>query len=125
MNILDDLGYIKKVVFDNLSKDAANLFIIADLIRFNTLLSVARAGTGHLGASLSIIEILTEIYFRSFKFSPEYLKSKDRDIFILSKGHAAPAIYTVLAAKGYFETEKLDGLRRLGGLAGHCDIETP
>src|SRR3989344_726447 len=125
MNLFNKVGYISRYAFAALEKNPANLPVIAYLIRFNTLLSVARAGTGHLGASLSIVEMLTEIYFRSFKFSPEYLKSKDRDIFILSKGHAAPAIYTVLAAKGYFETEKLDGLRRLGGLAGHCDIETP
>ena len=125
MNLLTNLGYIKYEVFNQLAKNPTNLPLIADLIRFNTLLSVARAGTGHLGASLSIVELLTEIYFRSFKFDPKTKEPKNRDIFILSKGHAAPALYAVLAAKGYFETEMLNKLRRLGGLAGHCDIETP
>ena len=125
MKITNKLGYIKKEVFGNLKENPSNLPLIADLIRFNTLLSVARAGTGHLGASLSIVEMLTEIYFRSFKFDPKTKDNKDRDIFILSKGHAAPSLYAVLAAKGYFDTARLDKLRRIGGLAGHCDISTP
>ena len=132
MELLDINGYVsyqsfvffeKKIRPDSLMADKY-LSIIADLIRYNTLLSIARAGTGHLGASLSIVELLTEIYFRSFGFSPEKLKSKDRDIFILSKGHAAPSLYATLAAKGYFPIENLDRLRRLSGLPGHCDIET-
>src|SRR3989344_2324101 len=125
MNLFDQKGYVKKEVFDLLIKKKSDLSMVADLIRFNTLLSVARAGTGHLGASLSIVEVLTQIYFSSFDFSPKTLNSKDRDIFILSKGHAAPSLYATLAAKGYFPTDELNRLRRLGGLAGHCDISAP
>lgn len=133
MKIQNELGFITKQAFDELSsfikqnpsKADSYLQVIADLIRFNTLVSVARAGTGHLGASLSMIELLTEIYFRSFSFNPRSQNSKDRDIFILSKGHAAPSLYATLAAKGYFPIEELDYLRRLGHLEGHCDISTP
>lgn len=133
MNIQNNLGYIEKKTFDKLihqiktkTKHADSILqLIADLIRFNTLISVARAGTGHLGASLSMIELLTEIYFCSFKFSPSNLESKDRDIFILSKGHGAPSLYATLAAKGFIKTEELDHLRRLNHLEGHCDISTP
>lgn len=133
MNILDTKGYVKEGAFESIenkiskphSQISGLLSLIADLIRYNTLLSVARAGSGHLGASLSIIELLTEIYFRSFKFTPGNLKSKNRDIFILSKGHAVPSLYATLSAKGYFPIERLNKLRRLGGLAGHADISTP
>lgn len=133
MNIFSQNGYLAYSFFSDLEKNAQEdkdtadryFSVIAEGIRFNTLLSVARAGTGHLGASLSMIEILTEIYFRSFSFSPEDANNPDRDIFILSKGHGAPGFYATLAAKGYVPVEKLDDLRRLGGLAGHCDIETP
>lgn len=132
MNLLNNLGFISQRSFIFLEKKFQSengrseiLPLIADLIRYNTLLSVARAGTGHLGAALSIVEVLTEIYFRSFQFAPGNLSSKNRDIFILSKGHAVPSLYATLCAKGYFPVEKLDSLRRLHGLAGHCDIETP
>ncbi|MBI2617101.1 hypothetical protein HYW55_03155 [Candidatus Gottesmanbacteria bacterium] len=132
MNLLNNLGFISQESFLFLEKKSQGgkgkakiLSAIADLIRYNTLLSVARAGTGHLGASLSIIELLTEIYFRSFSFSPKESSSKDRDIFILSKGHAVPSLYATLSAKGYFPIENLNRLRRLHGLSGHCDIETP
>ncbi len=133
MNIQNELGYISKETFDELGgyikrtpeKADTYLQVIADLIRFNTLLSVSRAGTGHLGASLSMTELLTEIYFRSFHLDPKEKKSKNRDIFILSKGHGAPSLYATLSAKGYFSTEELDFLRRLGHLEGHCDISIP
>src|SRR3989338_4427206 len=135
--LLNDLGYVKRETFielENLIKsrsEKADLYLncIANLIRFNTLLSVSRAGTGHLGASLSMIEILTEIYFRSFSFDPkksfDAAPDKNRDIFILSKGHGAPSLYATLSAKGYSQIEELDFLRRLGHLEGHCDIVTP
>ncbi len=133
MNIFNSNGFIAHAFFKNLEEKVRkeknngnrHLSAIAEGIRFNTLVSVARAGTGHLGASLSMIEILTEIYFRSFSFSPADTNNPDRDMFILSKGHGAPGLYSTLAAKGYYPVEKLDHLRRLGGLAGHCDIEAP
>src|SRR3989338_5502621 len=133
MNIINNDGFVTTEAFCALEKmlgkrlpEQENITqTIAELIRFNTLVSVARAGTGHLGASLSIVELLAEIYFRSFMFNPKKKNDRNRDIFILSKGHAAPSLYTVLAAKGYIATSFLNRLRRWGGLEGHCDIVTP
>src|SRR3989338_640363 len=132
MNILDADGFVTTSVFSTLGKlidrrlqgQDSMTQAVAELIRFNTLVRVARAGTGHLGASLSIVELLTEVYFRSFSFNPKNKNDRNRDIFILSKGHAAPSLYTVLAAKGYISTSILNKLRRWGGLEGHCDIST-
>ena len=132
MNLFDSTGFVRKEVFSVLEKKLINnkssnntiIQTIAELIRFNTLLSVSRAGTGHLGASLSMVELLAEIYFRSFSFDAKKKKAKNRDIFILSKGHGAPAVYATLAAKSYFPTKLLNRLRRWGGLEGHCDIVT-
>ena len=78
MNILDANGFVKTEAFCALEKLIGKrlqgqdniIQTMAELIRFNTLVSVARAGTGHLGASLSIVEVLTEIYFKSFSFNP-------------------------------------------------------
>ena len=132
MNLLDANGFVRTEVFPILEKkltkkDSRNNAIIqtiAELIRYNTLLSVARAGTGHLGASLSIVELLAEVYFRSFAFDPKKKNDRNRDIFILSKGHAAPSVYATLAAKDYIPMTLLNRLRRWGGLEGHCDIVT-
>lgn len=134
MKVFDEKGYVSKEVFDALEQAWTGsppailadsiLDALSDLIRYNTILSAARAGTGHLGASLSIIDILTCIYYMRFKFNPKRKNANSRDIFVLSKGHAVPALYGVLAAKGYIEIEELDKLRRLGGLQGHCDIST-
>jgi len=132
MNLFDSTGFVRKEVFSVLEKkltkkDSRNNAIIqtiAELIRYNTLLSVARAGTGHLGASLSIVELLAEVYFRSFAFDPKKKNDRNRDIFILSKGHAAPSVYATLAAKDYIPMTLLNRLRRWGGLEGHCDIVT-
>lgn len=133
MNLLDDLGYVARTTFARLheaiDKDvaAADAWVqtAGQLLRYNTLVSVARAGTGHLGASLSMADLLAEIYFRRGSFRPEDKDATDRDIFILSKGHAAPGHYAVLAAAGYLPTRALDRLRRWNGLPGHSHTKTP
>lgn len=133
MNLFDQYNYISAEVFSLLEErirkvpesSDEEVRIVADLIRYNTLLSVARAGTGHLGASLSIMEILGELYFRRMSVDPDNAKDVNRDIFVLSKGHAVPGLYAALAAKGFINNRELDRLRRWGGLQGHCDIGTP
>jgi transketolase len=136
MDLLDEHGYVSAGVFARLhaaigaaagrAADADGLVAAAaDLVRHNTLLSVARAGTGHLGASLSCADVLAELYFRSGDFSPGRDDDPDRDVLVLSKGHAAPGLYAVLAARGYFPTQRLDRLRRWGVLPGHCHVSTP
>ncbi|MFQ6052962.1 MAG: transketolase [Candidatus Bathyarchaeia archaeon] len=95
-------------------------------MRKTVLRMVAEAGSGHLGASLSAIEILAILYFLKMRHSPKDPEWAGRDRFILSKGHAAPALYAVLAEAGYFPREELFSLRRLGSrLQGHPDTAVP
>lgn len=131
--LLEDGGYVAQDVFTRLFESirrdppAADALVQAagDLVRYNTLLSVARAGTGHLGASLSQADLLAELYFRRGNFAPESANDPARDVLLLSKGHAAPSHYAVLAARGYFPNARLDRLRRWGGLPGHSHVSTP
>lgn len=82
------------------------------------------AKSGHPGGSLSAVEILTTLYFDEMKIDPSEPKLKDRDLFVLSKGHAAPVLYATLARRGYFNPEELVTLRQLGSrLQGHPDMK--
>ncbi len=89
------------------------------------MLNIARSG--HTGGSLSAIDVLTVLYFHKMRHDPGNPAWEDRDRFILSKGHAAPALYACLARAGYFSTDDLKTLRRLGShLQGHPDMnKTP
>lgn len=87
---------------------------------------LAEAGSGHLGASLSAIDILSILYFLKMRHDPKNPDWKDRDRFVLSKGHAAPALYAVLCEAGYFPIDELFTLRQMGSrLQGHPDTKTP
>jgi transketolase len=89
-------------------------------IRKDILKMLTIAGSGHTGGSLSIVEILVSLYFYKMKLDPKNPAWQERDIFILSKGHACPALYAVLAERGYFPKEDLWGLRKFGSkLQGH------
>jgi len=83
---------------------------IAEGIRLNTFKAIAGAGGGHFGGSLSVIEILTVLYFEVMNIDPENPDDSNRDRLILSKGHAGPALYTVLATRGYFPLDELKDL---------------
>jgi len=92
-------------------------------VRLDVLGMIHRAGSGHPGGSLSAVEILVHLYFREMHLSPDQPFDDDRDRFILSKGHAAPALYSVLARRGYLDPSELDTLRRVGSrLQGHPDM---
>lgn len=84
-------------------------------------------GTGHPGGSLSCIEILTALYYEEMKVDPKRPDWEERDRLVLSKGHAAPALYCVLAEKGFFPKSELETLRQPGSrLQGHpCRHKTP
>src|SRR3990167_5369259 len=80
------------------------------------------AGSGHPGGSLSATEILTALYFAVMKHDPKNPAWPDRDRLILSKGHASPLLYSVLAEAGYFDRKLLSTFRKLGSpLQGHPD----
>ncbi len=88
---------------------------------------IYHAGSGHPGGSLSAIDIITALYFHIMRHDPKNPRWEDRDRFVLSKGHAAPALYAALAESGYFPVEELRTLRKLGSrLQGHPDMhKTP
>ena len=100
---------------------------IARNVRLGILEETYNAGSGHPGGSLSCTDILTYLYFEEMKVRPEEPKWVDRDRFVLSKGHAAPALYAVLAEKGFFPKEQLKTLRKIDSmLQGHPDMnKTP
>ncbi|MCL5069594.1 MAG: transketolase [Actinobacteria bacterium] len=95
---------------------------IAKDIRLNTFKAIANAGGGHFGGSLSIIEILTVLYFAVMKIDPKNPDDDLRDRFILSKGHGGPALYVTLAQRGYFPLTGLDSLDKpLSNFPKHVD----
>ncbi len=97
---------------------------IAKEIRRDILKMLNRAGSGHTGGSLSATDIITCLYFSKMRHNPSEPKWKERDRFILSKGHAAPALYAILSKCGYFNPEDLQSLRKLGShLQGHPDMK--
>ncbi len=96
----------------------------ARAIRRQIVTMIAAARSGHPGGSLSATEIVTALYFHLMRLDPGSPAWADRDRFVLSKGHAAPVLYAALAERGYFPTEELPTLRRLGSrLQGHPDMK--
>lgn len=92
----------------------------AKLVRIEILKMLTLAGSGHTGGSLSAVDIVTALYFSKMRHRPDNPGWRERDRFILSKGHAAPLLYAVLAMSGYFDISMLKTLRRLGSpLQGH------
>ena len=96
----------------------------AKIVREDILRMTTEAGSGHPSSSLSATEMLTALYLGGYmKFDPKNPHWPDRDRFILSKGHAAPVLYSVLAEAGYFPREQLMTLRKLGSpLEGHPNM---
>ena len=100
------------------------LEITACKVRMGIIEGVHSAKSGHPGGSLSCADILTYLYFKQMNIDPKNPKMPDRDRFVLSKGHAAPALYSVLANRGYFDPELLKTLRHTDSiLQGHPDMK--
>jgi len=96
----------------------------ANTLRGDVINMIYYAGSGHPGGALSAIDILTALYFCVMRIDPQNPKWEDRDRFILSKGHSCPALYAVLAEKGYFPKSELATLRKVGSiLQGHPDMK--
>ena len=97
---------------------------IAVKVRMGIIEGVHSAKAGHPGGSLSCTDILTFLYFEKMNINPAVPKMPERDRFVLSKGHAAPALYSVLAHRGFFDIEMLTSLRQIGSiLQGHPDMK--
>lgn len=104
--------------------DKLQLQKIAKEVRKGILTSVYSAKAGHPGGSLSATEVFTYLYFEEMNIDPKEPKKKDRDRFVLSKGHTAPGLYATLAHRGYFPVEELKTLRKIGSfLQGHPDMK--
>lgn len=97
---------------------------IARKIRINILKEVYYAKSGHPGGSLSIADILAVLYFKEMNIDPKNPKNENRDRFVLSKGHCAPALYAALALKGFFDIQDLKHFRKIdSNLQGHPDMK--
>ena len=107
-----------------LEKRKQELQKIAANVRLGILEEVYNAASGHPGGSLSVADILTYLYFEKMNIDPKDPKKDDRDRFVLSKGHTSPALYSVLAHRGFFPTEDLKTFRKYGSyLQGHPDMK--
>jgi len=108
---------------DNAEKK--KLSVIALNIRKHIVEAVFCAQSGHPGGSLSIADALAYLYFKEMRIDPKNPKMEDRDRFVLSKGHCSPALYSVLAMRGYFPIDELKYFRHLGHmLQGHPDMRS-
>lgn len=105
----------------NLKKE---LSITACKVRMGVIEGTHCAKSGHPGGSLSAADIMTYLYFSEMKIDPNNPDKPDRDRFVLSKGHCAPALYAALAHRGFFPVEELKTLRKIGSrLQGHPDMK--
>jgi transketolase len=96
----------------------------ATQVRKDIVQMICKSKSGHPGGSLSSADIVTALYFDEMNIDPKNPKMKERDRFVLSKGHAAPVLYSVLAEKGYIDRKHLDTLRQYGSiLQGHPDMK--
>ena len=98
---------------------------LACKVRMGVIEGVFHAKSGHPGGSLSVADMLTYLYECEMRIDPKNPSWEDRDRFVLSKGHTAPALYSILALKGYFSQDELQHLRHTGALLqGHPDMKT-
>jgi transketolase len=108
-----------------MAKSIPELQAIAKSVRRDIVQMITAAKSGHPGGSLSAVEIVVELYFNHMRIDPAKPKWADRDRFILSKGHAAPVLYSVMAERGYADApkDKLNTLRQFGSVfQGHPDM---
>ena len=102
----------------------AQLKELATKVRLGAVTAVHSASSGHPGGSLSIADVLTYLYFEEMNVDPKNPKWEDRDRFVLSKGHTSPALYAVLAHRGFFPVEDLKTFRQIDSyLQGHPDMK--
>jgi transketolase len=102
--------------------DHLKYILIADMCRANALTVVKHAGSGHLGSSLSSMDIVVWLYYHEMNILKEGFDSPDRDIYFSSKGHDVPGLYSVLFSLGVIPEDKFLMLRRIGGLDKHPDV---
>jgi len=123
------LTYVPSAEFDRVRalncSDIERAEVFADLCRINTLYMIAKAGSGHIGTSFSCIDMLVWIFLRELGDEGHKGAAAGEGIFFSSKGHDAPAHYTVMTATGRLDFDLLHKLREVDGLPGHPDVGTP
>ena len=106
-----------------MKRNVEELQHVAKRVRKDIITMLTESGSGHPGGSLSGVEILTALYFNEMNVDSDKPNDPNRDRFVLSKGHAAPLLYSVLAEKGFFDKAELMKLRKLGAiLQGHPNM---
>ena len=123
------LKYVPYTEFERIDKfinskiDKVKVF--CQLCRINTLYMIAKAGSGHIGSSFSSLDIISWLYMHEMQGDVNNISGNNNDIFFSSKGHDAPAIYSVLIGLGKLNFDLLHKLRRIDGLSGHPDNSLP
>jgi transketolase len=124
-----DLALIPKSEIDRIRgadvDSDARLALLADACRLNALVAIKRAGSGHLGSSLSALDVVAHLLYDELNVAELGFEHPDRDVFFSSKGHDVPGLYAALFGLGVIPRERLLRLRRLGGLDGHPDVGVP
>jgi transketolase len=124
-----DLTLIPRSEFERVLRadldTADRLGLLADMCRLNALVTVKRAGSGHLGSSFSAMDVVVHLLYEELNTRQIGFDDPNRDVYFSSKGHDVPGLYAVLNALGVIPTEQLLRLRRLGGLDGHPDLGVP
>ena len=104
--------------------DKKTLALTAAKARLHAVTMVHEAASGHPGGSLSCLDVLTALYFDEMKIDPANPQCPERDRFVMSKGHCSPALYPILALRGFFPTEELKMFRRIDGhMSGHVEMK--
>ena len=123
----DSLSFVPREVFrevrSGIGDPIARAEVLADLCRINTLFMIMQAGSGHIGSSFSSTDIITWLWTE--ELNDPNGSSKDADVYFSSKGHDAPALYSLLIALEKLDFSLLPKLRQLNGLPGHPDVSTP
>ena len=106
-----------------MKKNKEELIQISKQIRQDIVEMLTESGSGHPGGSLSAADIVTTLFFNELNIDPKNPKDENRDRFVLSKGHAAPVLYSALARRGFFDPAELKTLRKFGSkLQGHPNM---
>jgi transketolase len=116
---LESIAAVRAATSDPIARAA----LLADVCRLNTLYMIMQAGSGHIGSSFSSTDVVTWLWTEELVDANG--GTPDSDVYFSSKGHDAPALYSLLIALGKIDFDLLHRLRRLGGLPGHPDVETP
>src|SRR3977135_4149209 len=121
------LSYVTRAAIDAVrgasSDPVVRAELLADVCRINTLYMIMQAGAGHIGSSFSSTDLITWLWTEAL--NDPNSGGEGSDVYFSSKGHDAPALYSLLIALGRLDFDLLHRLRRLGGLPGHPDVDTP